>query len=143
MSKTAEDQIKNAAQAYTELQSLGTSNDYQAFIAGAYFASSSKDARIKELEEQVKFYEDEIPVNIEIRNQIKELELYEYTLSQARKHLQLKEGESIESKFDELEARLETAENMIQLALKDYEDYPQMRYSTKEKLKLFLTNKTE
>jgi len=44
---------------------------------------------------------------------IAHLELYEYTLSQARKHLQLKVGESIESKFDELEARLEMAEKTI------------------------------
>jgi hypothetical protein len=74
MSKTAEDQIKNAAQAYTRLQSLGTSNDYQAFIAGAYFASSSKDKRIAELEERVELAEDiEFILRLEIE-QLKKLE---------------------------------------------------------------------
>lgn len=90
--KTAE-AIKNAAKAYTELQSLGTSNDYQAFIAGAYFASSSKDARIKELEEFIdKDFASIVIQTAGLKVQIKELEARietaEKVIRKAEKHHQ-------------------------------------------------------
>lgn len=80
MSKTAEEMasaIEFIKKTDLEKGSLWTETDdeiAEVLVDFHNYQSSSKDARIKELEEQVKFYEAEIPVNIEIRNRIKELE---------------------------------------------------------------------
>jgi len=139
MSKTAEDQIKNAAKSYTELQSLGTSNDYQAFIAGAYFASSSKDARIKELEEFIdKDFASIVIQTADLKTQIKELEEENNGLKEQRQNDMMLASSAV-NHIKELEARLETAEKFIG----EIGSNIHLPKWVKKKANAFLTNKTE